>query len=901
MISPMGDRIPLEGLAQDALEHLHDLPYLGRHPLAARGGSASALQRRLLGAIATLRPIAAGGDPDDWRRYRALTRRYVDGLPALAVARELAVSRATYYRDHKRALARVVWRLREDGLEAETHLGGAARLPSPLTALIGRELECAEVAAMLDRARLVTLTGPPGSGKTRLALELATRLTGQFPGGRHFVSLAPVRGADMVPLAVAHGLGLQERGRRPPAERIAEALPAGTALLVLDNCEHVVAAAPFVAELLAACPSLRVLATSRVRLRLRGEREYPVPPLAAPELCADLAPERLLEYPSVRLFVERAAEVQPGFALTTENASAVGGVCARLDGLPLAIELAAARVKVLQPAAMVVQLEAGAGRLELLGDGARDLPDRQRTLRRALEWSHDLLDGAERRLLRRLGVFVGGFTLEAAAAVVGSEARLTRLAALVDNSLLRQEGGRFRLLETLREFALELLGTSDEAQLVGGRHAAVYGALAERAEAEHHGPEQGRWFEQIEAERGNLGAALGWFLDHDDASSALRLVGALTWFWYAHSHATEGRAWLARVLARADAAPTALRARALIGVGRLAASQDDFADARDQLEAGLEAARAGGDARDVSLALLSLGQLAREQGDWAAARAWLDQSLQVGDGWSRAHALVALGKLLYRQGDYAAAHDCFAESAALGQRLGDPWVLSWGLFGLGDVALDLGDRAAARTHLEASLAASEQAGNVTGIAHALVELGLLMLDEADGAGAREHLERSGRLFLAAGEQVNAARVSTILGDLARAAGDLGLAQACYERALAVYRAKADPWRIARLLEGCAALALARGQPTRAVWLLGAVESVRASGSAPRAPVDQAAYERSLASARAVLAAGVFEAAWSAGRDASLDRALDAASDACLAQPSEPTRDREELADRVLRP
>jgi predicted ATPase len=457
---------------RDALAHLHDVPYLGAHPFAARdrsGNPGRALRRELLAAVEALRPAAdAPAASPVRRRHALLTFRYVDGLEIGQVHRRLGIGRSLYFRELERALAALSDALRDRWRTDQPHPANVVvlpgrttlhlartALPADLTSFVGREQELPAVWRSLGGARLVTLTGPPGTGKTRLALRAAAGLAAAFPDGVHFLPLAAVADADAVLPTIVRGLGLAGDGE--PGAVLEAALRRRRCLLVLDNFEQVLPAAPRIAGLLRACPDLAVLVTSRAALRVSGEHELPVPPLAVP------GPSRpsgvLLSYGAVRLFVDRARAVRPDFALTAENAEAVAEVCRRLDGLPLAIELAAARVGVLPPRALLPRL---ASRLSLLTAGPQDGPARQRTLRDAIAWSHDLLDGDEQRLFRRLGVFVGGCRPDAAAAVadLGGEAVIAGLASLVGKCLLRQEEEpdgepRFSMLETIREYALD--------------------------------------------------------------------------------------------------------------------------------------------------------------------------------------------------------------------------------------------------------------------------------------------------------------------------------------------------------------------------------------------------------------------------------------------------------------
>ncbi|MGH2530939.1 MAG: ATP-binding protein [Thermomicrobiales bacterium] len=454
----------------------------------------------------------------------------------------------------------------------------AGRLPAPVTPLVGRERETKDVQDLLlrDGVRMVTLTGPGGVGKTRLALDVATALESEF-GGVGFVSLAPIRAVDLVPSAIARSLGIRESGTQPLDERLRARLRDAHLLLLLDNFEHVEDAAPLIAELLVACPRIRALVTSRAPLRVSGEHEYPVPPLRVPETPVRPAVADLARTEAVTLFCQRARAVRPDFVLHEANAAVVAEICRRLDGLPLAIELAAVHIKVLSPRDLLTRLT---NRLQILVGGSRDLPARLQTMRDAIAWSYDLLSPEEQALFRRLSIFVGGCTLDAAKWVMAeggkrkadateAEGRgrkaesddgsaavrrppsasdvLDGIASLVDKSLLRrtdQDEGepRFEMLETIREYGVDQLAASGEETTARARHTAWYLALAERAEPELTGPEQISWLERLECEHANLRGALAWLSEGERAEQALRLAGALSHFWAVHGHWAEGRA-----------------------------------------------------------------------------------------------------------------------------------------------------------------------------------------------------------------------------------------------------------------------------------------------------------------------------------------------------------------------
>nr|MBA3416396.1 AAA family ATPase [Chloroflexia bacterium] len=601
--------------------------------------------------------------------------------------------------------------------------GPRGPLPRFLTPLVGREREIAGLRELLlqPEAPLVTLIGPGGVGKTRLAVRVAETLAADFPDGVAFVPLAAIRDPTLVLPAVAGALGVREAGDRSLADRLAAFLRDRASLVVLDNFEQVLAAAPRVAEMLAACPRLTILATSRAPLRISGERTRDVLPLGLPGWTeASGQPSSLADLRSaeaVRLFVERAHAARSDFALTEANTAAVAEICRRLDGLPLAIELAAARVSVLPPPALLARLRR---RLPLLTGGARDVPQRLRTMRDAIGWSYDLLTEDEQERFRRLAGFAGGFTLEAAEAVAegGDEppagARidvLEGIGSLVDKSLLRWENGpdgepRYLLLETVREFGQERLAASDAAEIVRCRHAMWCLTLAEQARPALLGPEQRRWSERLEAEHANLRARLAWLIETGAAAPALRLAEALWVFWFLRGHLREGEEWLERALAVEGDAPPADRVGALWGAGMLAWAQGNFPRAEELGERARASATAHGLEFGLATALYVLFLAIDMQG--------------------RRDEAIALGQA------------CEVRMRAAGVR---PW-LAYVLADVGARLIEAGDRPRGEAWTAEGLALHRELGNKQGLGNKLSDLGVVRHEAGDVPGAARHYVES---------------------------------------------------------------------------------------------------------------------------------------------------------------
>lgn len=587
-------------------------------------------------------------------------------------------------------------------------------VPVPLTPLIGRATEVAALWRYLTRPeiRLMTLLGPPGVGKTRLSIQVASALAEQFPAGVWFIALAAVREPDLVVPAIARALGLKEAGTQPLAERLQTALGNKRVLLVLDNLEQVVAAAPQITALLAACGQIKVLITSRVPLHAYGEHEYLVEPFAIPDWHADATPERLIEFDAVRLFIARVQAFKPQFALTVDTGPAIAEVCARLSGLPLAIELAAARIRQFTPSALVAQAR-GAGLFPLLSAGPRDLPARQQTLHNAITWSYNLLEPAQQRLFRQLGVFVGGWT-HAAAMAVCSSASVDALNALADHQLIRQElaaqhGARGAMLEMMRVYALAELTAQYEGQALGQAHATYFLQLAEAVDEES----EPAWLIQLEQEHDNLRAALRWALAYDAHATGLRLCAALQSFWEAHGHWSEGRQRTELMLAAAaDAAPRQ-RMQALHCIAEFAWKQGDYVQAGRSFTEALTLAEAVQDKGAMAHASMLLGKIALDQGNHAAAAEFLHNSVALCQALGDAALAprMHLGELALMIGAYAQARQILEEVLALYAATGELFMTAATLRWLGEALLAAGDHQGARALLREGVARSRATGH----------------------------------------------------------------------------------------------------------------------------------------------------------------------------------------------
>jgi predicted ATPase/class 3 adenylate cyclase/DNA-binding CsgD family transcriptional regulator len=770
----------------------------------------------------------------------------------------------------------------------DTH---AHNLPVQLTALIGREREVAAVGQLLQReeVRLLTLTGPGGTGKTRLGLQVAAELSDGFSDGVFFVNLAPLSDPELVVPTIAQTLGLKEAAGQPLLDSVSAWLREKELLLLLDNFEQVAEAAVEVSALLARCPQLNVLVTSRAVLHLSGEHEFPVPPLSLPDPkhLPDLV--TLSQYEAVALFIARAQAIKPDFQVTNANAPAVAEICVRLDGLPLAIELAAARIKVLPPLALLARL---GQRFTLLTSGAQDAPARQQTLRNTIAWSYNLLDAGEQRLFRRLSVIVGGATQEAIEVLyttLGDEPGLVLdgISSLIDKSLLRQteqeaKESRFVMLETMREYGRDALVAHGEMEATRQAHAAYYLALVEAAEQEWEAPREAVWHVRLEQEHDNLRAAMGWLLERREAEMALRLGAALWWFWRECSTYHEGWSFLERALEGSEEVAVPLRAKALLAAGNLAGSLGHVERGEALCQESLALFRAFGDTKGIGTALFHLAEIVYSRGDLAAARLRFEESLvlarAVGDKSLVAWALDGMAMVAILQGEYARARQLVEECLALFRTLGSKKGIAESLFWLAEMMFfSQGDLVRAHAVAEESLALNREIGNRSGEAYVLPTLAEITFYQGDTTTARLLLEKSCALWREVGNEAQIVWTLSMLAKVIAAQGDLAAAQTVYEECLnrekGVMNSNLSYLDLPPALEGLAAVVAAQGEPVWAARLWGAAETQRESYSIPLKPVYRADYEQAVAAARTQLGEQSFAAAWAEGRSMTPEQVL----------------------------
>jgi len=765
-------------------------------------------------------------------------------------------------------------------------------LPQPLTSFIGRQQEIEAIQSLLAKTSLLTLAGTGGCGKTRLALRIGADLLDAYPDGVWLVELAPLSDPSLVPQAVAAALGVNEEPGRPISLTLRDTLQPRRALLLLDNCEHLLAPCAALAEtLLQNCPDLQMLTTSREPLRIGGEVVYRVPSLFAPDPARLPQEEKELaaivsEFDSVRLFMERARFQRPDLVLNRDNAPVITSICYRLDGIPLAIELAAARVRALSIEQIHVRLD---DCFRLLSSGSRTALPRQQTLKAALDWSYELLTEPERLLLARLAVFAGGWTLEAAEEITGeSEDVLSLLADLVDKSLVAYETEygqpRYRLLETIRQYSLEKLKESGQWEQLCARHRDYFLAYAERAEPSLYGERQKEWLDRLEREHDNLRAALTFCRQtRSQAQAGLRLAGALAEFWDIRGHYSEGREHLQAVLAaEADYLQTPEMAKALYGAGSLAWRQCDFAAARALFEQSLALRRELGDRQGISSVLNSLGNVAIDQGDYPAAHSLYTESLEIkkdlGDRQGIAASFNNLAIVAYQQGDYARARALHEQSLQIKRKRGDRWGIAISLGNLGEIAEKLGDFVHARALLEESLAMRRELGDRWGIALALSNLGTLAHRQGDIAQVGALHEESLAIRRQLGDKVGMGASLIYLGNLARQQGDFARARALLDESIEIIRQVEARQGVADLLKAFADLAQAQGQFERAVRLWAAMETLRGAMNSPLPPQEKTEHEQRKEAVRSVLGEKAFAAAWVSSQAMSIEQAIEYAGE-----------------------
>ncbi len=806
-----------------------------------------------------------------------------------------------------------------------TRLGN---LPVPSTPLLGREQELEGLMQLLrrDEVRLVTLTGPGGTGKTRLGLQVASNSSEVFTDGTYFVSLAANTDAKLVMSTIAQTFGIFENPVRSVAEGVIAHLRERHLLLLLDNFEQVVEATPVVAELLAACPKLKILVTSRTVLHLTGEHEFPVPPLATPNPKHGVTLAGLTQYAAIKLFVQRAAAVKPDFVLTPENASAVAEICFRLDGLPLAIELAAARLKLFSPQTMLARL---GSRFELLKGGARDMPARHHTLQQAIAWSYDLLRADEKSFFRRLAVFSGGCSFEAVEAVWRAQNDLTcsaldGVAALIDKSLLRQDQTaddepRFVMLETIREYALECLRANEDWEAARRAHADFFLALALQAEPELTGPKQKVWLTKLEREHDNFRAVLKWVEETGEAEHGLRMGGALWRFWLVRGHMIEGRERLTALLALSGSTQrTRERAKVLNGAATIIHELGDYSTAHSLLHESLEiwrelgdnkAAAAAinnlswlavmrcefdtartlsaeslmlyrelGDKRGIALALNNLGWAANLQGDFKTGRSLHESGLslrrEIGDERGIAFVLTSLGWIEGMQGHYEKATSILEEAYGRLKALEDKQLMAIALSYQSIAATVHGDLERAKTLLEESAPLIKEVGSKWGMAFYCYTSGIVAHEQGNSNLAEEHLEESLSLYRALENRWGMAYVLNFRGHVKLEKNDLDCALACYKESLHLSKKTGNKLGLANVLLGFGRLSHTVGNQHRAARLFAVAEALHRATAAPIPAYVRARFDREVAAVRAALGEDIFAAEYEAGKKMAVEQVIE---------------------------
>ena len=772
------------------------------------------------------------------------------------------------------------------------------KVPVAFHPLIGREREVADVCGLLQRqeVRLLTLTGTGGIGKTRLSIEVAATLRTYF-AGVCFVSLSSVREHDLVMPAVAQELGIQEFRGQAIFEQVKAVLQARRFLLVLDNFEQVVQAALLLLPLLVACPELKLLVTSRAILRVQGEYEYPVPPLPVPDARHLPDTAALAQNPAIALFLQRAQATKPDFQLTPANAQALAEICTQLDGLPLALELAAARIKLLPPQALLQRLE---HRFQVLTLGSRDAPPRQQTLQNTMAWSYDLLNARQQRLLRLLSVFVDSCSLEAIEAVATGVDNdipdiLDGVSSLLDQSLLlagnEEDEPRLHMLQIIREYGLERLQECGEAAEVQGIHALYYLTLAEMAEPQLKGAQQIVWRTRLDQEQGNIRAALNWLIQHAETELAMRLCAALGWYWYVRGHWSEWRRWLEAVLALPQAErPTLARARVLALAGRLDYFLANYEAARAALEESVALCRTLDSKQTLAYALCALGMLLHVQGDNTASSQLLAESEALCRThnfiWELSLVLAMLSFIAWKQGDLEQAKVYTGECLILAWELGDTFHIAEALSTLSSIAGRLGELEQTKVLAQEALAMARELGDKSLMAATLQNLGYLAALQRDLPLAVALVQESLTLFRELGDKLLITVALHSIGYAAWLQGDMALAAAAHQEGLSLSEEMEDESHVGLHLIGLAAVSSAEGRYRQAARLLGAAET-RFDVNANMNELERADYERVVQRLQVTLGEKDFATAKAEGRRMSPQEALTTPEDILL-EPLPPT-------------
>jgi predicted ATPase len=860
---------PLLRELRQALASLHDPAALHSSALARRLSrwqqtepAGPSLRRLLLESLQTLRPAdVPNAGAQSRRAFDLLTRRYVEGDSIAGICGSLGISEREYHRSHNRGLdALTAWiaaylgafdppadalQPRSGLLLAEIHpLAPSPRgnVVQPFTSFFGRETELTALGQRLRVGRLLTLVGPPGVGKTRLSLALAEQVAAEFPDGVWFVPIAAIADEHLVLPAVAETLKLRTTGNRPISDQLADALRERELLLILDNLEQVITAGPAIADLAGRCPTINIVVSSRVPLRVYGEQVIRVRPLPLPRAEQDQPLDELARNDAVSLFADRSTAANEDFALSHDNAGAIAAICHRLSGLPLAIELVAARSRFLTPSDVLAQLASQSNRtgLDLVRADLQDRTPRQQTLEGAIAWSHELLSNDEQTLFRRLAIFAGGCTLQGATAVAGPICRSDIIERLVDSSLLewQRDAGdepRLTMLEAIRLYALERLQCSGERELVADRHAAYYLGLGERARPALRQSDQAAWVARLDRERHNLRAARDWLAKRGQVELVLRLASDLHWFWYIRGDWHEAVQWLTGALGATGPASEALRGEVLLWRAHFQWRQGDYMAALDSV-----------------------------QEQRSCIRNVADPTLYCG-------GLGVEGGVLASQGEYARACLVFRRGIELFEGSPDGWFRDWMRYtllqGLGEALLQNGEFAEGESTILEALAQMRAMGDQRGMASLLRDLGEAARHQGDDARAKTYFEESMALASGVGSERGKAFAAQHLARIALARGDVGEATAFERQTLLLAQAAGDREMIAACLEGIARITAARHDLIQAARFMGAATALRDHIGCPVLPLEQNDRERLLADLQTSLGATAFTAAWEAGHAA----------------------------------